>query len=652
MSVFGSGVITRLTTDLFGFGATIDGSGAITAITGATLEYVTAAPAAVRNGGSLALRSNGSLYATAGAGVWVLIGGAGAGWNLPDDVAGTWGTTSPKQVSSIYVSGSNRFDIVGAGQTGATAVTNPDFRIATGANTITGAVAGSPSGFIQIFSGATDCTNAGGTGGATGAVSFSSGNATSTLGVSGSTGNVSLVSGNSDDANSGSIVLTTGTAAGTRGVLDINIATIDTQTQATQWLALDNTAAAFQIGSTGALNALSYDSTNAAEEWTLNVGVGLRAVNDIPIRIATAANDRFTLSYVSGSNLGALLGTAITAGGAAQATRPFQLSTGARTLNDAAGSPASGALTLTTGANTVSFALGGAEGGASGNVVLGSGDTNVSLGANTGGGTGTLDLFSGNAGAALGTSGASGAVLLHSGSSIHSSSGNVAISSGNVTGGVQNSGVISLTTGNSAGGNTGSVTATTGDAAGAGGGITSGSQVFTTGTVGGTGTTGSISLSTGNTAGAGTSGSINLTPGTTVGGTRGTVNATGLRTLTNTALGITAATTLVPADSGGTFSVTPAGGGTYAITVPSPATAGLSFRFFMLASVAQTVTITAGGGTFLGTLNDANVLAAVSGTTITFEASGGIGDYVWLWSDGTRYWLQAACVTNNKINVA
>lgn len=460
MSAFRSNIVTVLTTELFGFGATLNPDGSVASITGATVEYVTIAPTAVRNGGSLALRSNGTLYGTAGAGVWFSIGGAGAGWNLPDDIAGIWGTSAPGQVSSVYVSASNRFDLSGDSISQATAASGTDMRIETGSNTITGAVAGNDSGFIQVRTGATDSTNAGGTGGDSGALTFSTGSAASTLGVSGSSGILSLITGDSADANSGDIVLTTGSAAGTRGVLDINVATIDTATQAVQWLAFDNSATGLQIGASGALNMLVWDTSTGTERVIGNAVGGIQTVNNVPFRIGTTANDQFSLVYASIGNIGQLTGTSITAGGATQATRPFQVATGTRTLTDAAGSPASGALTISTGGTDVSFAAGGATGGASGNIAISTGPTEVTLGANTGGPTGAILIASGGAAATAGTSGNSGGVALASGSSVNGTSGGVALTTGNVTGGTGNSGSITLTPGTSAGGLQGLVVAT------------------------------------------------------------------------------------------------------------------------------------------------------------------------------------------------
>lgn len=266
MAVFTNNVMAKENTDLLGIGVTLNADGSVATITGPTIERVTAAPAAVRNAGSLALRSNGTAYITSGGGTWFALGGAGAGWNLPDDVAGIWGTNAPGQVSSTFVSASNRFDLSGDAINQATAASGAAIRIETGTNTITGAVVGNASSNIEIRTGATDCTNAGGTGGASGSITISTGNATSTAGTSGASLGISLVTGNSEDANSGPITLTTGTAGGTRGLLDINIPVIDTVTQTTTWDLIDNSATGLRVrAGSGGLVLLTFDTTDNAE---------------------------------------------------------------------------------------------------------------------------------------------------------------------------------------------------------------------------------------------------------------------------------------------------------------------------------------------------------------------------------------------------
>ncbi len=221
MSVFRNNVITALATDQIGFGATLAADGSVSAITGATMRYVTAAPTAADNAGSLALRSNGTLYMTAGGGTWFAIGGVAAGWNLPDNIAGIWGTTAPMQASSLYVSASNRFELNTANVSSAAGGSvSAGQRYATGSLTVTGPVAGTGSGGFAWVTGDTDVTDGGGTmATGSGGYSWTSGASASTLGAtSGSTGGFAWTSGNSTDLNSGGFTFTSGTAGGTRGI--------------------------------------------------------------------------------------------------------------------------------------------------------------------------------------------------------------------------------------------------------------------------------------------------------------------------------------------------------------------------------------------------------------------------------------------------
>ena len=72
-----NGLYVKSTTNIIGFGATVSASGAFVSSDGATIRYVTADPNGVvaDKAGSLALRSNGSLYMnTNGVTAWALIG--------------------------------------------------------------------------------------------------------------------------------------------------------------------------------------------------------------------------------------------------------------------------------------------------------------------------------------------------------------------------------------------------------------------------------------------------------------------------------------------------------------------------------------------------------------------------------------------------
>lgn len=180
--------------------------------------------------------------------------------------------------------------------------------------------------------------------------------------------------------------------------------------------------------------------------------------DDVDFQIGTSKDA--LIRYVSASNRVDLQGAASTAGGAAAATAAVTLASGARTKNDVdAGVPGSGAVVLESGVTSVSAA---ATGGASGALTLRTGATDSTDAGGTGGASGAVILQSGNAAATAGTSGASGSVTIRSGTSVNSTSGALALSTGNVTGGAGNSGAITLTTGTSAGGTRGAVTVTAG----------------------------------------------------------------------------------------------------------------------------------------------------------------------------------------------
>ena len=481
----------------------------------------------------------------------------------------------------------------------ATAQAGVGIRVATGADTITGAVVGSASGAVEIFSGATDSTNAGGTGGASGAISVSTGASTSTLGVSGSTGAISVSTGASDDANSGTITIQTGTAGGTRGVLAINVATISYATAAVQHLLFDNNSASYSIGASGATNMMVFDSRNAAEQVVVNAVNGLGLPNDIPIKAGTLAADVFSLSFVSGSSTGVLSGAAVTAAGALAVTRPLLIETGAATANTAAAGGASGALTIRTG------------------------NTDVTNAGGSSGATGQVQILTGNSASTAGTS--------------SSSSGQIAILTG--TSADANSGLVSIGTGNAL----------------AAGAVLSGNVAITTGTVGGTGTTGTVAITTGVPVGAGVSGNITLTPGTST-GTRGTVTATGFRTASDSNGTINAVRVLTLADSGGVFAVSQAGA--YDIDLPSPTSgSGCTYQFVLNGAAANSVTITVLGGaaTFIGTItNDVTSVIPATGSTLTFvSGTAAVGDNILITSVAPNlYLVRAVTSTAGGITIA
>lgn len=319
MSVLTGNILTRNTTDLMGFGVVLNPDGSVASISGATMEYTTVAPTAVRNGGSLALRSNGSLYATAGAGVWVLIGGASSGWVLPNDVPGVWGTTAPLQVTSVYVSAANRWDLSSgnvsqAGAGGASAA----LAFATGTSTITGAANGGPSGSITWATGGTDSTNIGGTGGSTGDFIWSTGTAAATAGTSGNSGGFQWTTGASVSGNSGSMVWTIGAAGGTQGTLQMvgRLTTTDGVTAGTARVvggrAFSTTADSGVITGNGAAQA--FNQTYSIPANTLKAGSTVRVwgcVRRVAINAADTAQIFVRLggtSYVSSTAVAAAAG--------------------------------------------------------------------------------------------------------------------------------------------------------------------------------------------------------------------------------------------------------------------------------------------------------------------------------------------------------
>lgn len=146
------------------------------------------------------------------------------------------------------------------------------FVAGSGATDVTFAAAtGGASGTVLIASGDTDISAAvAATGGGTGAVTVRSGHAASTgaTATSGSTGSLTVGTGDSTDAASGDLIVQTGTAGTTRGIVDVNTPTWDFITQAMFFDFIDNNAAALTVraGSAG-LTILTVVTTDAAESW-------------------------------------------------------------------------------------------------------------------------------------------------------------------------------------------------------------------------------------------------------------------------------------------------------------------------------------------------------------------------------------------------
>lgn len=128
----------------------------------------------------------------------------------------------------------------------------------------------------------------------------------------------------------------------------------------------------------------------------------------------------------------------------------------------------------------------------------------------------------------------------------------------------------------------------------------------------------------------------------------GGATITGLRTIGNSPVVITAARVLTALDSGGVFLVT-AGATAFAITLPTPPGAGLHYTFFMNTAGASNVTfISAVGGnnSFIGTIQiDGATIPCAAGTSTTLTAVNGssvLGDCIEVFSvSSTVYGVRA-----------
>lgn len=113
---------------------------------------------------------------------------------------------------------------------------------------------------------------------------------------------------------------------------------------------------------------------------------------------------------------------------------------------------------------------------------------------------------------------------------------------------------------------------------------------------------------------------------------------------------ITAVRTLTAADSGGVFSV--AKTSAYAITLPTPAQ-GLRFKFMVLDTGANAVTIASGGAWLKGVVSVNNTNVAMTGTTLSLASGGSVGDYVAFEGiDATNYLVTGACIAAADITIA
>lgn len=207
-----------------------------------------------------------------------------------------------KGVTSLagLVSGDrNLTDALGSPNTGDVVVQSGESVVDNGA----GAATGGDSGDLTVRTGDTNCDDAAGTGGATGAASFGSGDADSNAGTSGNSGDVTLSTGFSDDADSGSVLIEAGSAANNAGGVILRpgagggkSGTVLVQDPDDNTMELEFDASGISSGNTRTLTMadadidletgvprvinwpLSYsDFTASAQSETINVGVTLPA---------------------------------------------------------------------------------------------------------------------------------------------------------------------------------------------------------------------------------------------------------------------------------------------------------------------------------------------------------------------------------------
>jgi len=337
------------------------------------------------------------------------------------------GSTLATDDNVQIVNSGGQFRIHGLVATGAALTASVPFQIVTGDRIVNAAAAGANSGNIDIATGLTNSTNAGGTGGASGSVTLGSGNANSTLGTSGGTGTVAVFSGDSVDAGSGSVFFRSGAAGTLSGSVLISTGTPGTGNSGDITLTVANItgAAAASGGITGttgnatASGGVGSSGTTGGIFWATgtstfdSAGASGTAGNTGSVEIVTGNSEGVDATDAAGTTGDILLttGDSITTGTAAalsDVTGDIQASTGSSTTSD------TGAITLTTGDS------GGTDNKSSltGDIRLTTGDSNTIINGN-GGNSGVISLTTGSTAAvhAAASAGDSGGILLQTGNS-------------------------------------------------------------------------------------------------------------------------------------------------------------------------------------------------------------------------------------------
>lgn len=209
-----------------------------------------------------------------------------------------WGTTASDRIFEAYNSAAGRLETTGTNvNAGGASPSTRGMAWATGNRVKTDNNAAIPaSGGYAWSTGATDITFAGAaTGPTSGGYAWNTGNASSTGAgaTSGDTGGFAWTTGNSEDGTSGSFVLTTGTGPVARGILDLNLPTIDTQTQATDWRILNGNAAALRIGTAGVPGMMVFNT--GAGTQTIQYGEGV--LTNMPIAVSDTLDGAIQVGF-------------------------------------------------------------------------------------------------------------------------------------------------------------------------------------------------------------------------------------------------------------------------------------------------------------------------------------------------------------------
>ncbi len=308
--------------------------------------------------------------------------------------------------------------------------------------------------------------------------------------------NLQLITTNNPSGNSDSIILTPGTASGTRGEVEFFGGDMYlTEAQLSNWWG--TTLPGFVFNG----NTPTAQIAAGVLFGTADIPVGNTTTSEVDINLISGSqldpgNVQTTgiIYVVSGNNLGTGIGAASGALIAGSGLTSSPSSSGLVYI-------ASGGNSSTGSSGPVTFASGDTTSGSSGTVTINSGATSTSssgyisitTGAATTASSGPIYLISG---ATTGSS-ASGSVTLESGGTVNATSGNIYLQS-SASSGSGGSGAINLLTGNTTSGT----------------GSASGEILLLTGDVSNASTSGNILIQTGNPqAASGASGNILITAG-------------------------------------------------------------------------------------------------------------------------------------------